>query len=363
MSGGEKLPIIIPLLEDKDVEWSESLGVFDERLGHQVLGYPSLVAYLKDRARMAASRAHRYVSTARLGRRFKATMASWKHNQISSDQAELLFRAAQRVPDRYPDAEPVLLEIVGNNPEETRKVLDYWRHNADRPGVVVDAELQLVRRRFDYSRKPNGMIEGEFAFTEAAGEAFITTVDALMPPPDDGDDRTASQRRHDAVEDLARGFLEGSEAPEVGGEKPHINVLVDINALQGTPGGTHETETGQVLDVETIRQLSCDGSVSRIVWDGKSEILDVGRRTRVIPAALHRAVIVRDRHCTWKGCTRSPRWCDVHHIISWADGGETAITNLCLLCRYHHTLIHRHEGDITEVLDLRIPEPAGLRPT
>ena len=43
MSGGEKLPIIIPLLEDKDVAWSESLGVFDERLGHQVFGYPSLV--------------------------------------------------------------------------------------------------------------------------------------------------------------------------------------------------------------------------------------------------------------------------------------------------------------------------------
>ncbi len=265
MSGGRKLPIIVPLLESKDgvsidelddhillleaarhrldVEWSESLGVFEERLGHQVLGYPSLVPYLKDRARMGASRAHRYVSMARLGGRFRATMASWKHNQLSSDQAELLFRAAQRVPDRYPDAEPVLLEIVGDNPEETRKVLDYWRQSVDRPGVVVDAELQTLRRRFDHARKPNGMIEGEFSFTETAGEAFITAVDALMPPPDDGDDRTASQRRHDAVEDLARGYLEGAETPEVGGERPQINVLVDINALQGTPGGLHEPGT------------------------------------------------------------------------------------------------------------------------
>jgi hypothetical protein len=179
---------MIPLLDDKDVvsidelddhlllleaarhrldvEWCESLGVFEERDGHRVLGYPSLVAYLKHRARMAGSRANRYVSLARAARRFKATLASWKHNQISGDQAELLFRAAQRVPDRYPDAEPVLLEIVGDNPEETQKVLDYWRQSVDRPGVVVDLETQMLRRRFDYTRRPNGMIEGEFALTE-----------------------------------------------------------------------------------------------------------------------------------------------------------------------------------------------------
>lgn len=41
-----------------------------------------------------------------------------------------------------------------------------------------------------------------------------------------------------------------------------------------------------------------------------------------------------------RGCTRSPRWCDVHHLVSWADDGETEITHLCLRCRYHHTLTH-----------------------
>ncbi|MEA1903753.1 MAG: HNH endonuclease signature motif containing protein, partial [Actinomycetota bacterium] len=65
--------------------------------------------------------------------------------------------------------------------------------------------------------------------------------------------------------------------------------------------------------------------------------------TRVIPAATRRAVIARDRHCVVAGCGRSPRWCDVHHIIHWADGGETILSNLCLLCRYHHTLIHDNE--------------------
>ena len=196
-----------------DVEWCESLGVFEERDGHQVHGYPSMVAYLKDRARMAGSRAHRYVSLARTARRFRATLASWTHRQISGDQADLLFRAAQRVPDTYPDAEPVLLEIVGDTPEETRKVLDYWRQTVDRRGIVIDAELQMVRRRFDYIRKPNGMIEGEFALTETAGEFLITALDVVTPPPEKGDDRTATQRRHDGFEDLARGFLRRHRNP------------------------------------------------------------------------------------------------------------------------------------------------------
>ena len=59
-----------------------------------------------------------------------------------------------------------------------------------------------------------------------------------------------------------------------------------------------------------------------------------------IASALRRAVVARDRHCVASGCRRSAGWCDVHHIVSWADGGETEINNLCLLCRYHHSRLH-----------------------
>jgi hypothetical protein len=89
-----------------------------------------------------------------------------------------------------------------------------------------------------------------------------------------------------------------------------------------------------------VDQLACDVSVSRIVFGPASEVLDVGRKTRVIPAGLRRAVIARDRRCVAPGCGRSARWCDVHHIVPWLDGGETVIDNLCLLCRYHHSQVH-----------------------
>ena len=379
------MPIIIPLLSDKegasvdelddhillleaarhrlDVEWCEVLGVFEEGDGHRVFGYPSLVAYLRDRARMAGARAKRYVMWARAARRFRATFKAWRQNLVSTDQAGLLFRAAERVPDEYPDAEDVLLEIVGDNVEETRRVLDYWTATVNQPGKGSDLETQLLRRRFDYSRRANGMVEGEFALTSTAGEALIAALDAMTPPPASDDTRTTTQRRHDGFEDLVNSFLTGSTPPEVGGERPHVNVMVDLEALQGSPGGTHETEDGQVLDLDTIRVFACDSSLHRIVWNGQSEILDVGRRTRIIPAALRRAVIARDRHCVWQGCGRSARWADIHHLVSWADGGTTELTNLCLLCRYHHTLIHLHGWQPADVLHLKqkIPARAGHR--
>ncbi|MGH8944552.1 MAG: DUF222 domain-containing protein [Acidimicrobiia bacterium] len=325
-----------------DQEWTESLADFDARDGASLLEYPSTVAYLKHGMRMAASRANRYVHLARAARRFRETFESWRHNQISGDQAREMLRVAEKLPEEYERAESGLLEVCGDTPAETRKILDYWSATLDTPGVILDAEAQQARRGLDYKRKANGMLEGSFCLTTIAGEALLTGLDSLTPQ--DEDLRSPSQRRHDALEDLARNYLQSTDTPRVGGEKPNITVHVDLEALHGNAGGLHETTNGHVLDVETIRQLACDASITRIVFDSSSEILDVGRKTRVISPALRRAVVARDRHCVYPGCDRDATWCDVHHIVHWADGGETILANLCLLCRYHHTLIHLKEA-------------------
>jgi hypothetical protein len=93
-----------------------------------------------------------------------------------------------------------------------------------------------------------------------------------------------------------------------------------------------------------VRRLVCDASIMRVVMAGPSEPLDVGRRTAVIPPAMRRAVIVRDRHCRFQGCDRPHTWCDAHHGVHWADGGPTALPNLLLLCRRHHRMVHERTG-------------------
>jgi hypothetical protein len=67
-------------------------------------------------------------------------------------------------------------------------------------------------------------------------------------------------------------------------------------------------------------------------------ILDVGRRRRTLGPALRRALEYRDRGCRFPGC--GLRFTDAHHVRHWADGGETKLGNLVLLCRYHHRLVH-----------------------
>lgn len=336
----EHLMLLEAARQQLEVEWTETLAAAEDAGDHDVMGYPSMVAYLKHRFRMAGGRALRYVKNARAALKSAATFSAWKHRQISGDEAELMFRASERMPDKYPQAEDVLLELAGDGVDETKKILDYWRSEVDLAGVELELEEQLERRHLEVTRRSNGMVTGEFALPKLEGETFLTGIDALMPPPAEGDSRTTSQRRADALGDLARSFLEGSETPIVGGERPHLNVHVDVPALKGEAGGLHETEDGMVLDPALIDQITCDASVSRIVFGPDSEVLDVGRKTRVIPAGLRRAVVARDRHCVAPGCGRSAKWCDVHHLAGWADGGETVIDNLCLLCRYHHTLVH-----------------------
>ena len=69
------------------------------------------------------------------------------------------------------------------------------------------------------------------------------------------------------------------------------------------------------------------------------ELLDVGRRSRAVPTALRRALLDRDRsQCQFPGCTS--RRCDAHHVVHWADGGETKLANPASLCRFHHRAVH-----------------------
>lgn len=68
----------------------------------------------------------------------------------------------------------------------------------------------------------------------------------------------------------------------------------------------------------------------------------MGRATYLVTGGLRRALTARDHGCAFPGCGRPPAWCHAHHIRHWTDGGPTALTNLVLLCGYHHRAVHHH---------------------
>ena len=89
--------------------------------------------------------------------------------------------------------------------------------------------------------------------------------------------------------------------------------------------------------------LCCDAAVVPIVMNGKGQPLDVGRATRTIPDGLRRAVAARDKGCAHPGCGRPPSWCECHHIVPWESGGETKLSDLVMVCKVHHRLMHFSE--------------------
>ena len=86
------------------------------------------------------------------------------------------------------------------------------------------------------------------------------------------------------------------------------------------------------------------GTLLGAPFNTPSQPLDLGRTTRTIPPHLRTAVIQRDKHCQFPGCTQPPSVCEVHHLIPWAKGGPTSLGNLRLLCRFHHLIVIHQWG-------------------
>ena len=81
---------------------------------------------------------------------------------------------------------------------------------------------------------------------------------------------------------------------------------------------------------------------------GPSLPLDVGHSAEV-PAAIRRAVILRDQHCRWAGgCDQPASACEVHHVTHLADGGKTSVDGCALYCFFHHHVaIHQWGWTVT----------------
>jgi hypothetical protein len=103
---------------------------------------------------------------------------------------------------------------------------------------------------------------------------------------------------------------------------------------------------GGVISAAAVRRIACCAGIQRVVLDPNGAVLDVGREYRTATPAQFAALIARDGGCAFPGCTRPAAWCIAHHIIHWADGGETNLDNLALLCTWHHTVVHHHGWDV-----------------
>ena len=145
-------------------------------------------------------------------------------------------------------------------------------------------------------------------------------------------------RQADALVAVARGYLSGT-----GGEKRaksdnyQVVVHVDAAALQDKGGKSD-------LPVESVRRIACDADLVAVTRDAKGNLLNLGRKHRVVSPQLKRALLARDKCCTYPSCSHE-QFLEAHHVMHWADGGETSLDNAILICNRHHRLLH--EGGFT----------------
>ena len=136
-----------------------------------------------------------------------------------------------------------------------------------------------------------------------------------------------------------------------GAERCQVVMHVDVNTLREQRSGvccTHgraHFEDKPWLAPSTARRLSCDASLVTVLEDEAGKVLNVGRKSRIVPERIRRALRERDGVCQYPGCQES-EYVDAHHIRHWAEGGETRLDNLVTLCRFHHRQLHRGCFDI-----------------
>ena len=318
---------------------SRRLAEVDRRGGYEVDGYLSTTSWLRDRSRLSVRETTKALQRARSLSGMPGTRAAYETGDLSTPVVDMLVAAHRRHSDMFAQHEDVLVEEVSRlAPRNASRLINYWRQALDHHNE--DENVRHQRRRLSIASTFDGMVHGEFELDREAGEAVITAISALAETTDESDPRTPTQRRADALVDLCRDYLDHGGAPVRGGEKPHINVLVSLEALEERAGRPCELDETGVISADAARRIACDAGISRIITRGRSEPLDVGRRTRTIPPAIRRALVVRDGGCVIAGCDRPARWCDAHHIVHWLDLGPTCLDNLELLCRSHHRMVH-----------------------
>lgn len=336
-------------IEQLEVERLRRLAEIDRRRLFERDGHLSAASWLAVRHRMAWGTARYQV---RVGRSFDdmpGTRRALGSGAVSLSAARLLASAHDVDPRAFAAGEAELVDAARiHSIQDLTRVVTFWRERAERRRAPEREESLRSRRKLHASVSFQGMVRVDGELDPENGETLLTALAAVQGSEArsrrDDDRRTPPQRRVDALGEICRQWLDGTDRPIVAGERPHLTVTVPVRALADASHEPVELDHVGPVAPEVARRVACDASVRRVVLSGRSEPLDVGRRTPVISPAMRRAVIVRDGQCRFPGCDRPHTWCDVHHVVHWAAGGATCVDNLLLLCRRHHRMVHGADG-------------------
>lgn len=155
-----------------------------------------------------------------------------------------------------------------------------------------------------------------------------------------------------------------ADATTIADLRGHIRELDDVKKLFGEGGGLepvkgypqiliHLDDAVKILDGDgrDVKLRMTNGAVitgaelfdralknymGGVLFHPVEGPVNAYRSTRDINAAQRMIVHAENPECVWKGCRIPANECQVHHIEAWSEGGDTNLSNLATLCKYHN---------------------------
>jgi len=317
-------------------------AVYDEG----VYDNPSPISWMRQHCRMTSTAAAASICVGEQAVRLTQSTTALSDGRLGFAHLALIASTASAIDEsasatvRFDEAgllaQAQTVEVV-----RFREICAHLRHEADREAFLAEQAAKREWRTLEVKPCGDGGVALSGFFDPEGGALLRTALESLARRAGSEDDRPRAQRCADALVELCARSLDVGVVPQRASQRSHIQVTTTLETLLdlvGSPGG--EMEYAGVVAGATVRRLACDATITRVLLDSRSAVVDVGRSERVVPGATRRALNIRDRGCRWPGCDRSASWTAAHHVVHWAQGGRTDLQNLVLLCNRHHWSVH-----------------------
>jgi hypothetical protein len=320
---------------------------FDLRQGWKAYNFNNCAEWMNYKCGMSLCTAREKLRVAKLLFDLPQTAAAFQKGDLSFSKAKSLTRVATPVNEEHllDFALQATASQVDNHCQELR--------NVQRETSIRDANRSHEQRYLSWSAHSDGSVtlsvelpkesaalvikaieKGSNSNLSAEDSAYFEEDPEDSHPPRGG--LNLFQRQADALVEMARSFLGGGDNNRsCTADHYQVTVHVDEKSLAGVPDENSKSD----LPIETVRRLCCDSSLVAATDDEHGNTKDTSRKHRVVHPSLRRMLLSRDKGCRFPGCTHH-KWLDAHHVVHWANGGETIPENLLMLCSKHHRLLH-----------------------
>jgi hypothetical protein len=347
-------------LEARVLAHAEALDV----AGHT--GATSTANWLAHRTTTTRDAAHRIVRLARALEAHESTRTALVEGRLHVEQAEVITRAVDELPDDLDPAlvalaEAHLVEQASSFDAKQLKILGRRLLEVVAPDRADAHEAQLLEReeraaaaatRLTMWEDGHGRVHGRFTVDTLTGAMLKKALLAFAAPKHRASQGPLGERRP-TPERLGHAFTElihrypTKKLPQAGGLNATVVVTMTLETLLGGLKAV-QLDTGEKISAARARKLACEAGIIPAVLGGDSRVLDLGRKRRFHTQAQRILGTLEQGGCSVEGCDWPPAMTHLHHPVRWVDGGPTN-RDAIMICPHHHARAHDTRYQMTKL--------------